>query len=72
MAVMSFIEAINLAMKEEMERDENVFILGEDVGKKGGVFKATQGLYEQFGEWRVLDTPLAESAIAGVAIEPQW
>ncbi|MEJ9279805.1 alpha-ketoacid dehydrogenase subunit beta [Ureibacillus thermosphaericus] len=68
MAVMSFIEAINLAMKEEMERDEKVFILGEDVGKKGGVFKATQGLYEQFGEWRVLDTPLAESAIAGVAI----
>ena len=50
MAVMSYIEAINLAMKEEMERDEKVFILGEDVGKKGGVFKATQGLYEQFGE----------------------
>lgn len=68
MAVMSFIEAINLAMKEEMERDERVFILGEDVGKKGGVFKATAGLYEQFGEYRVLDTPLAESAIAGVAI----
>lgn len=68
MAVLSFIEAITLAIKEEMERDENVFILGEDVGKKGGVFKATQGLYEQFGEYRVLDTPLAESAIAGVAI----
>lgn len=68
MAVLSFIEAIHLAMKEEMERDERVFILGEDVGKKGGVFKATQGLYEQFGEWRVLDTPLSESAIAGVAI----
>ncbi|MFC5540294.1 MAG: alpha-ketoacid dehydrogenase subunit beta [Bacilli bacterium] len=68
MAVLSFIEAIHLAMKEEMERDEKVFILGEDVGKKGGVFKATQGLYEQFGEWRVLDTPLSESAIAGVAI----
>lgn len=68
MAVLSFIEAIHLAMKEEMERDESVFILGEDVGKKGGVFKATQGLYEQFGEWRVLDTPLSESAIAGVAI----
>ncbi|RKJ30720.1 alpha-ketoacid dehydrogenase subunit beta, partial [Butyricicoccus sp. 1XD8-22] len=68
MAVMSFIEAINLAMKEEMERDERVFILGEDVGKKGGVFKATAGLYDQFGEYRVLDTPLAESAIAGVAI----
>lgn len=68
MAVISFIEAINLAMKEEMERDENVFILGEDVGRKGGVFKATAGLYDQFGEYRVLDTPLAESAIAGVAI----
>ncbi len=68
MAVMSFIEAINLALKEEMNRDESVFILGEDVGLKGGVFKATQGLYNEFGEYRVLDTPLAESAIAGVAI----
>ncbi len=68
MAVMSYIDAINLAMKEEMERDERVFVLGEDVGRKGGVFKATTGLYEQFGEQRVLDTPLAESAIAGVAI----
>ena len=68
MPVMSYIDAINLAMKEEMERDERVFVLGEDVGRKGGVFKATTGLYEQFGEERVLDTPLAESAIAGVAI----
>lgn len=68
MAVISYIEAIQQAMKEEMERDENVFILGEDVGLKGGVFKATNGLYDQFGEYRVLDTPLAESAIAGVAI----
>jgi len=68
MAVMSYIDAITLAMKEEMERDENVFILGEDVGRKGGVFKATQGLYDQFGEDRVMDTPLAESAIAGVGI----
>jgi 2-oxoisovalerate dehydrogenase E1 component beta subunit len=68
MPVISYIDAINLAMKEEMERDERVFILGEDVGRKGGVFKATSGLYEQFGEARVLDTPLAESAIAGVAI----
>ncbi|KGR81637.1 alpha-ketoacid dehydrogenase subunit beta [Lysinibacillus odysseyi] len=68
MPVMSYIDSINLAMKEEMERDERVFILGEDVGRKGGVFKATMGLYEQFGEQRVLDTPLAESAIAGVAI----
>lgn len=68
MAVLSYIEAITLAMKEEMERDERVFLLGEDVGVKGGVFKASQGLYEQFGEQRVIDTPLAESAIVGVGI----
>ena len=68
MAVMSYIDAITLAMREEMERDEKVFVLGEDVGKKGGVFKATHGLYDQFGEDRALDAPLAESAIAGVAI----
>lgn len=68
MAIMSYIDAITLAMKEEMERDERVFVLGEDVGRKGGVFKATQGLYDQFGEDRVMDTPLAESAIAGVGI----
>lgn len=68
MPIISYIEAVTMAIREEMERDENVFILGEDVGKKGGVFKATQGLYEQFGEERVIDTPLAESAIAGVAI----
>jgi len=55
-------------MKEEMTRDERVFVLGEDVGRKGGVFKATNGLYDEFGEYRVLDTPLAESAIAGVGI----
>lgn len=68
MAVMDYIDAIRLAMKEEMERDENVFVLGEDVGVKGGVFTTTKGLMEQFGEMRVMDTPLAESAIAGVAI----
>lgn len=65
---MSYIDAITLAMKEEMTRDERVFVLGEDVGRKGGVFKATNGLYDEFGEYRVLDTPLAESAIAGVGI----
>lgn len=68
MPVISYIDAITMALKEEMERDDNVFILGEDVGKKGGVFKATAGLYDEFGEDRVLDTPLAESAIAGVGI----
>lgn len=68
MTIVSYIEAINQAMHEEMARDHKVFVLGEDVGLKGGVFKATQGLYEEFGEARVMDTPLAESAIAGVAI----
>ncbi|WJE49614.1 alpha-ketoacid dehydrogenase subunit beta [Peribacillus frigoritolerans] len=68
MAVISYIEAVIMAMREEMERDSRVFVLGEDVGVKGGVFKATSGLYEQFGEQRVIDTPLAESAIAGVGI----
>ncbi|ENZ6516655.1 alpha-ketoacid dehydrogenase subunit beta [Listeria monocytogenes] len=68
MPVISYIDAITIALKEEMERDDKVFILGEDVGKKGGVFKATAGLYDEFGEDRVLDTPLAESAIAGVGI----
>ncbi len=68
MAVISYIDAITMAMREEMERDEKVFVLGEDVGLKGGVFKATAGLYDQFGEERVIDTPLAESAIAGVGI----
>jgi 2-oxoisovalerate dehydrogenase E1 component beta subunit len=68
MAVISYIDAVTMAIREEMERDPKVFVLGEDVGLKGGVFKATQGLYEQFGEERVIDTPLAESAIAGVGI----
>jgi 2-oxoisovalerate dehydrogenase E1 component subunit beta len=68
MAVISYIDAVIMAMREEMERDSRVFVLGEDVGVKGGVFKATSGLYEQFGEQRVIDTPLAESAIAGVGI----
>ncbi|KAL0263792.1 UNVERIFIED_CONTAM: hypothetical protein PYX00_011090 [Menopon gallinae] len=65
---MNIIEAINLAMLEEMRRDKKVFLLGEDVGKKGGVFKASSGLYEEFGEERVLDTPLSESLIVGLAV----
>ncbi len=68
MPVISYIDAVTMAIREEMERDEKVFVLGEDVGKKGGVFKATHGLYDQFGEERVIDTPLAESAIAGVGV----
>lgn len=68
MPVMSYIQAVTQALREEMKRDEKVFILGEDVGKRGGVFRATDGLYDEFGEDRVIDTPLAESAIAGVGI----
>jgi 2-oxoisovalerate dehydrogenase E1 component beta subunit len=65
---MTYIQAIQSAMRDEMERDESVIVLGEDVGVKGGVFGATAGLQKQFGELRVIDTPLAESSIAGVAI----
>lgn len=55
-------------MREEMARDERVFVIGEDVGTRGGVFLATDGLVEEFGEARVIDTPLAESSIAGIAL----
>ncbi|WP_163582724.1 alpha-ketoacid dehydrogenase subunit beta [Gracilibacillus saliphilus] len=68
MAVSTYIQAVNQALHEEMEQNDKVFVLGEDIGKRGGVFLATSGLYEQFGEERVIDTPLAESAIAGVGI----
>ncbi len=68
MSVISYIEAVTQALDEEMSRDEDVFILGEDVGLKGGVFRATDGLYEKYGKERVIDTPLAESAIVGVGI----
>lgn len=68
MAELSYIEAITSAMEEEMEKDNSIFIIGEDVGAKGGVFRATDGLYEKFGENRVIDSPLSESAIVGVGI----
>lgn len=68
MPVKQYIEAIHDGLHDELARDNRVFILGEDVGVRGGVFRVTTGLYEEFGEDRVLDTPLAESAIAGVAI----
>lgn len=63
-----YIDAINQAHHLAMEHDDGVIVMGEDVGAKGGVFGATMGLLEKFGEWRVIDTPLAESSIAGVAI----
>lgn len=68
MAEIRYIDAINQAHHEEMARDDRVVVLGEDVGRKGGVFGATMGLLDRFGEDRVIDTPLAESSIAGVAI----
>ncbi|WP_455364602.1 alpha-ketoacid dehydrogenase subunit beta [[Eubacterium] cellulosolvens] len=61
-------DALNEALREEMIRDQNVFLLGEDIGIRGGTFKVTAGLYEEFGEERVKDTPISESAIVGVAI----
>ena len=68
MAVKSVIEAVREAMHEEMVRDSTVFIMGEDVGKRGGVFLASQGFVEEFGEERVIDTPLAEASIVGIAV----
>jgi 2-oxoisovalerate dehydrogenase E1 component beta subunit len=68
MAIMTYIDAINSALHEEMERDPSVFIIGEDVGKMGGAFKATKGLLEKFGSERVIDSPLAEGAIISSSI----
>ncbi len=65
---MNMVSALRSVLTEEMERDERVMVLGEDVGKKGGVFLVTDGLHKRFGEDRVIDTPLAESSIAGVAL----
>ena len=68
MAVITYLEAIRQALGEEMARDDRVFILGEDVGAYGGAFKVTEGLQERFGEARVVDTPISETAIVGSAI----
>jgi pyruvate dehydrogenase E1 component beta subunit len=68
MTMMNIIEAINSALQLEMDRDDKVIVFGEDVGHAGGVFRATDGLQARFGERRVVDTPLAESAIIGAAV----
>ena len=68
MAEMTLVDAIRDAMDEEMARDENVFIVGEDVGQRGGVFRATVGLFDKYGADRVIDSPLAELSIVGVGI----
>jgi len=68
MPVMTYLEAIRQGIWEEMERDANVFLLGEDIGTYGGAFKVTAGMLEKFGEGRVIDTPISESAIVGAAV----
>ena len=68
MAVLTYLEAIRQGLWEEMERDERVFLLGEDIGVYGGAFKVTEGFLEHFGEERVIDTPISEAAIVGAAI----
>jgi len=66
--IMTMIQAINQALAQEMERDDRIIVLGQDVGRNGGVFRTTEGLYDRFGPERVMDTPLAESAIVGASI----
>ncbi len=65
---LTMVQAVNLALMQEMERDDDVLVLGEDIGVDGGVFRVTDGLLAKFGEQRVIDTPLAEGAIVGMAI----
>jgi pyruvate dehydrogenase E1 component beta subunit len=65
---LNMVEAIDQALLQEMQRDAKVVVLGEDVGRDGGVFRVTDGLIQRFGEERVIDTPLAESGIVGMAI----
>ncbi len=68
MANLTLVQAINLALIQEMERDDRVIVLGEDVGRNGGVFRVTEGRFKRFGAERVVDTPLAESGIVGTSI----
>ena len=68
MAKMTMVQALNLALQQEMERDDSVIVLGQDVGLDGGVFRVTDGLIDQFGEDRVVDTPLAETGIVGMSV----
>src|ERR671928_13693 len=69
--VVTFVEAIRQGLWEEMERDPSVFLIGEDVGVYGGAFKVTDGLVDEFGEGRVIDTPISEAAIVGAARGPR-
>src|SRR5688500_14789423 len=68
MAVMRYREALNQALREEMQRDERVYLMGEDIGVFDGAFKVTAGLLEEFGEKRVRDTPISENTIVGMGV----
>ena len=68
MALLTYLEAIRQGLWEEMERDPSVFVMGEDIGAYGGAFKVTAGMLEKFGDDRVVDTPISETAIVGAAI----
>src|SRR5258708_35239542 len=68
MAEMTLIDAIRQGLDEELARDDRVFITGEDVGKRGGVFRATLGLFDKYGPDRVIDSPLAEMSLVGIGI----
>src|SRR6266481_1335401 len=68
MPVISYREALNQAMREEMERDPNVFIMGEEVGYYNGAYKVTQGLLQRFSERRIVDAPIAEMGFAGIGV----
>ena len=68
MANLNLVQAINLALIQEMEKNPDIVLLGEDIGVNGGVFRVTEGLQKRFGEKRVFDTPLAESGIIGLSI----
>ena len=68
MPVITLIEGVTMALAYELEHDEDVYLLGEDIGINGGVFRTTDGLQSKFGQSRVIDTPLAESMIAGISV----
>jgi 2-oxoisovalerate dehydrogenase E1 component beta subunit len=68
MAILNMVQAVNGALREEMRRNGNMVLLGEDIGRNGGVFRATEGLFDEFGPERVIDTPLSEDGIIGMAI----
>jgi len=68
MATMTYLQAISDGLRTEMRRDDRVLVMGEDIGTFGGAFKVTDGFIGEFGSWRVMDTPLAESGIVGTAV----